>query len=125
MDALVPEPVVETGIAEAGVIRGEKGVFARGDAEVARVGVGDDLARIVALLQYRTDELVEAELFGSRDLHDAAHRRANDDPGKCARDVIRGHGLDRADASRTVLPWVASSAMPLMNSKNCVAWTIE
>ena len=51
-------------------------------------------------------------------------RRADGDPGECARDVIGGHRLDERRRSRTVLPSVASSAMPLMNSKNCVAPTI-
>jgi len=34
-------------------------------------------------------------------------------------------GWMRTGATRTVLPSVASSAMRSMNSKNCVAWTIE
>src|SRR5437764_8454216 len=125
MDALLPEPVVETGVAEAGVILGDEGVFARRDAEVARVRIGDDLARIVALLQYPTDELVEAELFGPAISTMPFTGGPTTTRASALATSSAAMGWMSAGASRTVLRSAAASAMPFMNSKNCVAWTIE
>src|SRR5436305_5553544 len=81
----VAEPLLETDFAEARSVPWKECAFTRGDAEVARVWVGDDLARIVALLQHTADELVESELVGSCDLHHAVQRRADGDPGQRGR----------------------------------------
>src|SRR4051812_16914091 len=68
-------PFFEPRLGDPRVLSGEERALARVDAEVARLRVGDDLARIVGRFQHVADELVEAELFGSRDLDDAVQRR--------------------------------------------------
>ena len=53
-------------------------------------------------------------------------RRADGDPGRRPRRRPRPPSAGTATGGRrTVSPTVAASAMPLMNSKNWVAWTIE
>jgi hypothetical protein len=59
--------------------RGEEGALPHRDAVVAHVRVGDHLATIVARLQRAADELVEAELFGARDLRNPIQRRYDGD----------------------------------------------
>jgi hypothetical protein len=60
----VLEPVVEPDLADTRAVAREESALCRVDAVVARVGVGDDLARIVARFQDLANELVEAELLG-------------------------------------------------------------
>src|SRR5207248_10265730 len=57
------QPLLEARFGDPRVAPGEKGALTRRDSEVARLRVGDDLARIVLSLQQATGELVEAELF--------------------------------------------------------------
>ena len=83
------------------------------DAEVARLRVGDDLARIVARGSDAADELVEAELLGSGDLDDAVQRRPTATRPTALATSSAAMGWISAGGSRTVLPSVAASAMPL------------
>lgn len=56
--------MLEAGLGEAGVGRGDESAFLQLGAEVARVRVRDDLAKVVALAQGASDKLVEVELLG-------------------------------------------------------------
>ena len=80
------------------------------DAEVARVRIGGDVARIVAGLRRAADELVEAELFGSRDLDKECITRPHDRPNEgCEAGGARlagGPGYVRWP-SRTAAAWPA------------------
>jgi hypothetical protein len=109
-----------------GVGGGDEGAFVQFDAEVAGVGVRKHVAGIVAVAQALADEVVEAELLGSRDIDDAVGWGPDSNLGHRAGDVVGGHpGWMRTGARRTVVPSVVASAMRLTNSKNWVAWTIE
>src|SRR3954468_3590151 len=81
------QPVLESGLGDPRVITRQQGAPARGDAEVARPRIGDDLAGIAELLQGDAHELVEAELLGARDLDDAVQGRSEGHPADLARDV--------------------------------------
>src|SRR5688572_1557217 len=54
------EPVLEPGLAELGVFAGHQAAVGQRGPEVARVGVGDHVTRVVARAQGVVDELVEA-----------------------------------------------------------------
>ena len=73
----------------------QRALVAASVAEVARVRVGDDLARIVARRQPPPDELVEAELLRAGDLDDAVDRRADRDPADRRGDVVGRHRLEQ------------------------------
>ena len=84
--------------------------------------IGDHFAWIAAFPEDSSDEFVETELLWPRHFNDAVevailrsswqpHSRHPQPPWV---------GI-RTGATRTVLPSVASSAILLMNSKNCVA----
>jgi hypothetical protein len=59
------QPVLEARLAESGVIVRNQCPLAHRDTEVARVRVGDYLARIRARSQVPSDEFVQAKLFGA------------------------------------------------------------
>jgi hypothetical protein len=90
---------------------------ARPDRRSRHVGRG--------VAEVSSDELVQTEPLWPRYLDDTVQRRSDSDLADRARDIIGRDRWMRTGAKRTVSPSVASSAMLLMNSKNCVAWTIE
>jgi hypothetical protein len=118
-DPGLAEPVVEAGLGESGVVAGHECALVQFCAEVARVRIGDHFAWIAAFPEDSSDEFVETELLWPRHFNDAVDRRSYGDLANRTRDILR------TGATRTVLPSVASSAILSMNSKNCVAWTIE
>ena len=74
--------------------RREQGPLPQLGAEVARVRIGDHLARVVARAEALPDQVVEAELLGTRDLDHAIHWRTEGDLCQGAGDIVRRHGLD-------------------------------
>ena len=84
------EPVLEPRLPELGVLAREQAGVARRGAEVARVGVDDHMARVVA--QGLADELVERDRLGACDLDDSVHGRAHGGRAHGAGDVF---GRDR------------------------------
>ncbi len=119
------EPVFEARLAKLGVIAGHECALAQLCTEVSRVWVCDHLARIVAFAESLPDEFVETKLFWPRHFNGAVQRRPVATLPTALATSSAAIGWMRTGASRTVLPTVASSAILLMNSKNCVAWTIE
>src|SRR5688572_26481277 len=61
-----PEPVFETGFTESWVIARNQRVLIQLGSKIPRVRVRDNLARIVAYAQGKTDTFVETKLFGPR-----------------------------------------------------------
>ena len=57
--------------------------------------IRDHLAWIVLRIEAPADELVETELFWTRDFGDAGDRRSQCDSADRARDVVGRHGLDQ------------------------------
>jgi hypothetical protein len=88
------QPLVEAGLGELGVGGGDEGCVRPVRREVAGVGVRNHVAGIVAVARALADEVVEAELLGSRDLDDAVGWRPESNLGHRAGDVVGGHGLD-------------------------------
>src|SRR5262245_9351219 len=88
------EPLLEAGLAEAGVAVGDEAARAELGTVVARAGVGDHLAPVVARAQGPSDDLVEAEPLGPGDLDRAVERRAQGGPADRVRDVVGRHGLE-------------------------------
>jgi hypothetical protein len=62
------QPLLQTDLAESRVTRRNQRTLTEFGPEVARVGVGHNLAGIVALAQDMTDQLIETELFGAMGL---------------------------------------------------------
>jgi hypothetical protein len=62
---------------------------------------------------------------GPADLGRAVQRRRQRDLTHRGGDVVGGHRLDQHRGARTVSPSIASAAMRVANSKNCVACTLE
>ena len=119
------EPVVEAGLGESGVVAGHECALVQFYAEVARVRIGDHFAWIAAFPEESSYEFVETELLWPRDLDDTVDRRSYGDPANRTRDILSCHGLDQNGCDSHRVAVVASSAILSMNSKNCVAWTIE
>ena len=88
------EPVRETRLVEPRVIARNECALANRHAVVARVRVGDNLARIVACAQTLSDEFVKPELFGPGYFHSAVHRRAYRDLSDRTGDIVGRHRLD-------------------------------
>jgi hypothetical protein len=105
------QPVLEAGLAEPRTAARNQRALAHLRAEVARVRISDDLARIFFRAEAASDQGVEAELLGAGHFDGAIQRRAM--------------GWMSTGAMRTISPSVAAAAMLLTNSKNCVARTIE
>ena len=55
----------------------------------------------------------------------AVQRGADGDPAEYARDVVGGDGLDERRREPDRVAVGGPSAMLFIDSKNCVAWTIE
>ena len=116
------EPVLEAGLGQSGIVAGQECALAKFYVEVARVRIGDHFAWIAAFPRTRRMSSSRRNCCGSRHFNDAVevailrsswqpHSRHPQPPWV---------GSERG-ATRTVLPSVASSAILLMNSKNCVA----
>ena len=67
------DPVRETHLAESRPIAGKKCALAKLHAVVARVGVGDNLARILSSGKKLPDEFIETKPFGPPYLNGAIH----------------------------------------------------
>src|SRR6185437_14706217 len=80
------KPVREVRLAELCPVEGNEGALPGHRAVEARARVGDHLARIVARAQPLADEVVEAELFGPRDLERSVQGRSQGDADDHARD---------------------------------------
>src|SRR2546429_443437 len=89
------EPICETRLGEMCVCAGEECAFAQFGAEVARASVGDYLAPIAPCGKVLSDQFVESELLGARDLDHVVHRSADGYLGHLGSDIVRGHGLDQ------------------------------
>src|SRR5262245_33335707 len=102
LPGLAREPLLVGGGGQAGAFGGNQGALPEPGAEVPGFGVDDDVARVLAQAQGSTDELVEPELLGPRDLDDAVGRRADADLAQGGGHVVGGHGLDehRSQAHR-------------------------
>src|SRR5215470_13605775 len=74
------EPICKTRLAELRTVPRNECAFAQLRAEVACVRVGDHLARIVACAEALSEEIIEAELFGSAYFNCAVQRRSYRDP---------------------------------------------
>src|SRR6185295_9617292 len=98
-------PVAEAGVGQARAGGGEERTLARVDAEVARLRIGDDLARVAGRRQHAADELVEPERLGPGDLHDSVDRLTDRHAADAGRDVVGGHRLDerRREADEVAL----------------------
>ena len=115
------EPLLEADLAESRVAGRNQRTLAEFGPEIPRVRVNDNLAGVVARAEALTDQFIETELLGTGHFNRAIHWRAHGDPADRLGDVVSRHGLNDTGGSRTVVPSVASSAMRLTNSKNCVA----
>jgi hypothetical protein len=113
---LLLEPVAEAGIGHARIGAGEERPLARVDAEIGRLRIGDDLARIVAPRQHATDQLVEAELLGPATSTVPLSGSPTDTRPPALATSSAAIGWMSAGGSRTVLPSVASMAIRFMNS---------
>src|SRR3989454_2078162 len=89
------QPVVETGLTQHRVFFGDERPFSQHRAEVAGLGIGHYLARVVPRAEELSDESVKAELLGSADFADAVDRSTDGGAlyGHC--DIIRRHGLEQ------------------------------
>lgn len=118
------EPVVETGRADARLAEGCERSIVKLGAEVARVGVGDDSARICLARRNRRTSSSSGTLSGpaiSIVPLTGAPSVASATASATSSDMI---GCNSAGDRRTVCPSVADCAMPFTNSKNCVERTI-
>ena len=95
------EPLFEPDRTESRGLSGHECALAEFGAEVERVWVGDDFARIVAGAQASSDERVEMERFGPADFNGAIERRAHGDARDRTGDILGGDRLDerRRDAN--------------------------
>jgi len=57
------------------------------------VRISNYFPRIVARPEFLSDQFIEAELLGSRNLYCAIQRRIQGDSAHCTRDIISRHGL--------------------------------
>ena len=87
----------------------------------ARAGRTTTSRGAVARAEALADQVVESGTADRPSSTRAIQRRARGDRADRLGDVISRHRLNQHRGSRTVVPSVASSAMRLMNSKNCVA----
>ena len=114
-DPGLAEPVVEAGLGESGVVAGHECALIQFCAEVARV----------RSLRTRRMSSSRRNCCGPA----TSTMPLTGDPTEILPTALAtssaAMGWIRTGASRTVLPSVASSAILSMNSKNCVAWTIE
>src|SRR5215211_3322022 len=88
------QPVAETDLAEVDRVRRQQAALLQLGAEVARLRVGDDRARIALRPEALADELIEGELLGTCNLNDAISRRPQADLAHRSGDVV---GCDRLD----------------------------
>src|SRR4029077_1339995 len=102
LERRLPEPFVESDVAEPRLARGNQRAFPELGAEVPRVRIGDDLAGVIVRGEAPPDQFVETELLRTGHFNGAVHRRAHGDPADPRRDVISRHGLkeDRRHADR-------------------------
>ena len=88
------EPFVETDAAEARFAQRHQRALLDPAAEVSRLGVAHDLARVADRLQIAGDDLVERCAFRAGDLDDAVARRSERHVGNDGRNVVRRDGLE-------------------------------
>lgn len=99
---------------EAGVGGGDKSAFVQLGAVVGRVGIGDDLAGVVALAQCVSDEFVEVELLGpaiSMMPFTGGHDGGCPGPGQVAGDALTRRSGAPAES--------ASSSAAFLKVKEC------
>ncbi|CAG6392044.1 hypothetical protein SCOCK_150016 [Actinacidiphila cocklensis] len=87
----VSQPLGEGGVPQTGVRHGEQRPLAGHSAEEGCLGVDDHLAHVPPRGQHFPDEVVQAVLLRSGDLHRAEHRHADGAPGDGSGDVVRRH----------------------------------
>ena len=119
------KPRFETRRSESRVTAGNEGGFAHLNAVVARLRVGNNLARILACGKSSPDQFIQTKLFRAPQFNGSIQGEPSATRHTAPATSSAAIGWMRADGRRTVLPSVERSAMPLMNSKNCVARTIE
>jgi hypothetical protein len=90
----LPEPVFETNLTESRVIARNECALAQFGAEVARLRVRDNRARIVAGAEALSDQRIEAELFGTGNFNDAIHWRAHGNSPDRFGDIVCRDWLD-------------------------------
>src|SRR3954471_17528768 len=88
------EPIVESDLAKSRAVSGNKRSFGELGAEITRVRIGDDVARIMPRGESLTDQLVEAELLRPCHFDHPVQRCTDGDSGDCLGDVVSGHGLN-------------------------------
>src|SRR5262245_33722779 len=96
------QPRLESHLAELGLAGGDQRSLAELGAEVPRVRVDDDRARVVARGETLTNQIVEAELFGTSYFKGAVHRGTGGDADDRAGNIVSGHWLneDRRHSNR-------------------------
>ena len=89
-------------------------------AEVSRLGVAHDLARVADGPEIAGDDFVERRALRAGDLDDAVSRRGERTSATLAATSSAAMGWNRPGGSLTMVPSAAESAMPLRNSRNWV-----
>ena len=120
------EPVVEAGRAEPSAVTRHEGALAQPGAEVPSMRIGDHDALIAprrATLAGRSPRTATVRARRSRSCRSAEQRARPRTPRR--RHRRRPSAGSAPEEPAPCRRRVASSAMRLANSKNCVAWTIE
>ena len=89
------EPVLEADRAQARVLAGGQRLIVEHSAEVARVHVRHDLARVLSGPQEAPDQFVERHGLGTGDFDRAIDRRCQRDIGERRHHVVGRHRLDQ------------------------------
>src|SRR5262245_59506072 len=97
------EPFVETDAAQPRLAQRHQRALLDTAAEVPRLAVPHDLARIADRLQIARDDVVERDPVRAGDLDDAVARRRDRHIGDGGGDVVRGDGLEQAGRDRDLV----------------------